>query len=196
MAAFPHLGMPYLRMSSSHSLCFLTRALIPETSASDVGRGLIVHCPIVFRNIENDRKVRYFIIPNPEALEKQSPDVCWNTLAVHLLAEEARHSERCRGHFYTEKVKETLLNKGEGFEELPESVLNLSPLDLAWNSQITVLMGNGIFLSIVRICTLVTNRFMHELVFCNVLYPLELTAVNTGNLKLMIAYDVTYVRQG
>lgn len=117
-------------MSSPHSLCFLTRALVPETSASDMGCVLIMHCSIIFCNIENDRKIRNFIIPNPEALlswKKQSPDMYWSTLAVHLLAGKAMHSERCSGHFYTEEVKETLLNNGEGLEEVPESGLNLSP---------------------------------------------------------------------
>lgn len=89
-------------------------------------------------------------------------------LAIHLLFGKAMHSERCCGHFYTEGVKESLLNNGEGLEELPESGLNLSlhwgSLDLAWDSQ-TLLMGNGIFLSIVRKCTLVINRFMYQLVF-------------------------------
>ena len=116
-----------------------------------------------------------------------------------LLAEKAMHSERCHACLYTEEVKGILLSKGEGIEELPESVANLSPAlgspDPAQDSQITVLMGNHISLSIVSKGTLVTNGFMHGLDSCNILYPLELTAMTTGNQKLMIAYDVPYVRQ-
>lgn len=66
-----------------------------------------MHCSIIFCNIENYRKIRNFIIPNPEEL------LC--TKAMHF------------GHFYTEEVKETLFNNGEGLGEVPESGLNLSP---------------------------------------------------------------------
>lgn len=76
---------------------------------------------------------------------------------------------------------------------------NLSPAlgspDPAQDSQITVLMGNHISLCVVSKCTPVTNSFMRGLGSCNVLYPLELTAMNTGNLKVAVAYDVPYVRQ-
>jgi len=44
-----------------------------------------------------------------------------------LLAEKAMHFERCHACLYTEAVKGILLSNGECFEELPESVANLSP---------------------------------------------------------------------
>lgn len=98
-----------------------------------------------------------------------------------LLAEKAMHTERCNACFSTEEVKGILLSNGEDFEELSQSVANLSPAlgspDPAWDFQITVLTGNHISLSIVSKCTLVTNCFMHGLDSCNALYPLELAAM-------------------
>lgn len=116
------------------------------------------------------------------------------TLAMALLAEKTMRAERWLACLCTEEVKGILLSNGEGFEEMPESIANLSPTlgspDPAWDSQ-----EDMFFSLIVSKCNLVTNSFMHGWDSCKVLYPLELTAMNTGNLNLTIVYHVPYVKQ-
>lgn len=120
------------------SLCILTRALTPETSASDMGCGLIMHCSIAFCNTENDRKklgISLYQILRHCCVEKCSLLMCAETrwLCISWLERQCTQKSAV-ATFYAEEVKETLLNNRESLKELPKSGLNLSPaLESPWS---------------------------------------------------------------
>lgn len=140
-----------------------------------MGSGLTVHCPIIFCNTGNDRKVWNLIIPKCEPLpcwEKQAPCVCWNLLAMPLLAEKTMHSKNvsCLPLHWGSK-RHPPYQWGRLWRTARVSAKPVTCIGVSWScldSQIAVLMRNHISLYISSKCTLVTNSFMHVgLLDCN-----------------------------